>query len=105
MAKKKVAPQKKTPTKRQFTRYLPDPGSIALILTDGKGKKLEAPIPCLIVEESYGGCGLMAMKNSFVKKDMQFEVQVGRLSKMKGQVRWTKILEDKIIYFGIEYLE
>jgi len=106
MAKKvaaKAPPQRTPPNKRKSTRYAPDPGAIALILTDAKGQKLEVPIPCLIVEESYTGCGLMALKDSFIKKNAIIEVQIGRLPKMKGEIRWFKSLEDKFVYFGLAY--
>ncbi len=102
---KSSAPVKKPTQKRKSTRYAPDPGTFALILSDENGKKLTAGIPCLIVEESYAGCGLMAMKDGMIKKGATFEVQVGKLPKTQAQVRWTKILEDKIVYFGLIYLK
>jgi hypothetical protein len=107
MAKKTLvkpsAPIKKNVQKRKSIRYAPDPGTFALILSDENGKKLAVGIPCLIAEESYTGCGLITMKDTMIKKGATFEVQVGKLPKMQAQVRWTKILEDKIVYFGLSY--
>jgi hypothetical protein len=112
---KKIAPTATTrnptrhptrnPQRRKFTRYAADPGDFALILSDNKGQKLPAPIPCLIVEESYGGCGLVTTKIDLIKKGAQLELQVGKLAKMRGEIRWTRILENKILYFGVAYLE
>jgi len=106
MAKKvaaKTAPKMTPLNKRKSTRYAPDPGAIAFILTDANGHKLDVPIPCLIVEESYTGCGLMALKDSFIKKNAVIEVQIGRLPNMKGEIRWFKNLEDKFVYFGLAF--
>ncbi len=111
---KKAAPKKeslsiKTSTKpaqrRKFTRFAPDPGAIALICTDGNGKKITPPLPCLIVEEAYGGVGLVAMAHPMIRKNAVLEFQVGKLPKMKGEVRWVRLLENKIAYFGVNYLE
>lgn len=103
MAKKKTA--KKVSQKRKSVRYLPDPGAIAIILTNETGQKLEGGLPCLIVEESYVGCGLVTMKNALIKKGATLEIQVGKLPKMQAEVRWVKTLENKIVHFGVSYLK
>ncbi len=107
MAKNTPAKQKTTKpiNKRKYTRFKPDPGAIALILQDDKGKSLSAPIHCLIAEESYGGAGLIAIQSSLIKKGAQLKMKIGLLGPFICEVKWTKIWDSHIVSFGVEYSE
>jgi hypothetical protein len=106
---KKAAPKKKSPAKspqrRKFTRFAPDPGAIALICSNTYGRTINPPLPCLIVEEAYGGVGLVAIADPMIRKNAILEFQVGKLPKMKGEIRWVKMIEDKLAYFGVNYID
>jgi hypothetical protein len=104
-APKKTAAKTPPPQRRKFTRFAPDPGAFALICGGAYNKKINPPIPCLIVEEAYGGVGLVAIADPMIKKNAILEFQVGKLPKMKGEIRWVKQLEGRLAYFGVNYLE
>lgn len=107
MAKKKSSPTPEdTPKqiiKRKHIRFTPDPPTTALIMTDEDGKFLKTPIPCIVIEESYGGCGLVAPTNPLIEKDSTLLIRVGNLPDMLSQIRWVKIFDSKVCYFGIQY--
>lgn len=105
MAKKMTSKPKapdRVPVKRKHMRYSPAP-TVALLMTDAHGKYLKVPVPCLVIEESYGGCGLVAPLNPLIEKDSVLIVRVGNLPDMPAQIRWVKIFDKRICYFGIEY--
>lgn len=104
---KKTAPaQESRPTsRRRFTRFNPDEGAMAFIVSDAKYKKLAVPVQCLILEEAFAGCGLVAIDPGFIKKGAKFEVKVGHLPVLKCEVRWLKVLEAKVVSFGVYFLE
>ena len=105
MAKKnssKAEAPTKIPNKRKHIRFAPGP-MVAYLMTDADGKYLKVPVPCLVIEESYGGCGLIAPLNSSIEKDAVLVFRVGQLADMPAQIRWVKTYDKKICYFGIEY--
>lgn len=101
--------------RRKHIRFKPDPGSMAFILTDPKGKKLESPLPCLILQESYAGAGLVTLKNTPdkntdlhkapPKKGMRFQIKVGHLEATLCEVKWTQSLNPDVLAFGVEYCD
>lgn len=100
----KKSPLNKT-KKRQSTRFASDVGAQAFILTDDQGQKLKIPLPALIVDESFKGCSLVALKNSFLHEGAHFKVKVGQLDPMKAEVRWIKTFDGKICFMGLVYLD
>lgn len=92
-------------TRRRFTRFSPDAGAMAFILTDAKYKKLSTPLQCLILEEAFAGCGLVAINPGFIKKGAKFEVKVGHLPVLKCEVRWIKEFDSKVVSFGVYFLD
>lgn len=94
----------KNANRRKHIRFSPDPPCTALVLTDGKGKALKNPLPCVVVEESATGCGLVSAMNPLFVKDTILVVQVGQLSEMPSLIRWVKTFDDRICYFGLEYM-
>lgn len=114
MAKKtqapKTIPSKNSSTarpsvKRKHIRFAADVGTLAYILTDTSGKKLSKPIPALVVDEAYGGCSLIIVKNPQFHEDAQFKVKVGNLNTMSAVIRWMKNFENKVMMIGVAYLD
>lgn len=107
MAKNTTAKTKsvKPINKRKYTRFKPDPGAIALIVADEKGKNLTAPVHCLIAEESYGGAGLIAIQSPLIKKGARFKMKIGLLGPFICEVKWTKSWDSHVVSFGVEYSE
>jgi hypothetical protein len=106
----KASTQKKTAStkysnRRKHIRFKPDPGAIALILTDSKGLSLAAPVHCLILEESYSGAGLVAANSESIQKGQHLKMKIGLLSPMECEVKWVKKLGPLVVSFGVEYQE
>lgn len=94
----------KTKVRRKSIRFKPDPGTLALVLTDSQGKKLSVPQIAIVVEEAYRGCSLLIVKElDFAEGDV-LTVQVGHLSPLKAEIRWKKNYEGKFEYMGLQYL-
>ncbi len=91
--------------KRKHVRFPSDVGAQAYILTDNDNKKLKIPLPALVVEESFKGCSLVALKNSIFYEGAQFKVKVGRLDVMSAEVRWVKSFDGKICFMGLVYFD
>lgn len=102
--KKKNLVKKKT-EKRNSVRFSADLGALALILTDDEGHKLNISLPALVVDESFKGCSLIAVKNPLIKRGHILQVKVGHLAPMYAEIRWIKVFDAKICYFGLSYIE
>ncbi len=95
--------QPKKVVKRKFTRFVPELPTTALIVSGTEGSRWKDPLPCLVLEESYGGCRLVALKNKLLTKGAALVFKVGNLSEMPGQIKWIKIHADEFCSFGVEY--
>ena len=95
----------KTVKKRNFIRFPSDVGAQAFILTDSNGVTLKTPLPALVVEESFKGCSIVALKSADFHEGAQFKVKVGRLDPLLAEIRWIKTYDLKISYIGLVYLD
>ncbi len=102
--KKHSAPVKKQ-RKRQSIRFSSDPGTIAYVLTDADGLKRKKAASALVVEESFKGCSLVALKDEAWKTGQRLLVKVGSLSPMMAEVRWVKKYAGKFFHLGLLFLE
>lgn len=96
---------------RRHMRFQPDQVEIALIqFSDGEADDFffEPDAAGLVVEEAYGGCGLVALSSTSpepLTEDMPCLVKIGTLGPMRARVRWVKKLDDDVCKLGIEYLD
>jgi len=103
--------EQKSGNKRRHMRFQPDQIEIALIqFADGEADDFffEPEAAGLVLEEAYGGCGLVALSSTSpepLDADMPCLVKIGTLGPMKARVRWVKRLDDDVCKLGIEYLD
>ncbi len=89
---------------RKHTRFKSDAGAICEIDLEER-KKFQPSVSALILEESYGGCGLALLRTSQLQVGAICVVKVGALEPMRSEVRWRKDVDDQLIKIGIKYLE
>lgn len=98
----------KTSDGRKKTRFLPDPGTYALIDSKGseESKSFNPDITALIFNESYSGCALVIMGNKKLQVGQFCRIKMGYLTRpMNAEVRWRKELYNGIARIGLKYLE
>jgi hypothetical protein len=59
----------------------------------------------LVYNESYKGCSLILVSDRHLQAGEQVHVRVGKLQPLQAKVAWVKILEDKILRAGFQYIE
>lgn len=96
---------------RRYLRFKPENVEIAWIqFTDRAPNTIEFEVDAagLVVEEAYGGCGLVvlgAADAESISEGVRCLVRVNNIGPVRGQVRWVKVLDDDVAKIGIEYLE
>lgn len=92
---------------RKHLRYNPDPLDFALISFDSRKNVSEfAPTETgLLLQESYGGAGMVVKKVHDYKVGEFIWVKVGQLAPMYAEVRWIKELDDYLLRIGLQYYE
>ncbi|MDT8409184.1 MAG: hypothetical protein RQ741_06255 [Wenzhouxiangellaceae bacterium] len=95
--------------KRRYMRFSPDEIEVALIQFTNRDPDeffFEADAAGLVVEEAYGGCGLVVLSKTTpdsMKEGAACLVKVGHLAPVRGEVRWVKSLDQDVSKLGIEY--
>jgi len=89
--------------KRKHLRFDPD-ALIALIDFDSEGD-FEPKIAGLVLNESHGGCAMVALNHERITPQVLCRIKVGKLSILNSEICWTKAIDSKIIRVGIQYLE
>lgn len=97
----------KNVSSRKGTRYLPDPGSYALI--DSKSKadaKLFVPdTTVLLFNESFNGCGVVVLNNKKLQKGEVCWIKLGYLNNpLLAKVCWRKELFNGIARVGLRFV-
>jgi hypothetical protein len=92
--------------KRRYTRFKPDPGTIAFIdPAPEQHSRFRPQIPALVFSESYGGCGLVILGWDELEKGDICQIKVGRLAPIESEVVWRKNLDSQVATIGIKFLE
>ncbi len=100
MAKK--TPSEKFLKPRLFTRFRPDPLTVAF-LSLGNSSTFEPELVAVVINEAYAGCSLLLNSDETFKKDQKVQIKVGQLAVMKGKIVWFKNLEESIYKIGIKF--
>ena len=94
-------------TEKRNIRFAPDPESIAQLDFDKSHnvEQFKAQANALIIDESFKGCGLVAVKreDQSYTAGNTFLATVGHLGPMVCEVKWVKELDDKLVRIGLEY--
>ena len=91
--------------KRKRTRFGPDGPAYALIDTDPSGTSFKPGFGGLVIDESYGGCGLAVLSKSAIKIDDTLKVKISELPMTEAQVRWMKKLDSEVSRIGLRNLD
>ncbi len=92
-----------TKDKRASLRYRPDPGTVAYISFD-ESMPTEKLLTSLVLEESYKGCGLVALHDPRLVPGAKFFIKVGKLDVLPAELRWRSDLDQAVMRAGIMYL-
>lgn len=100
MAKK--SPTEKYLKPRKFTRFRPDPLTVAY-LSLASSSNFEPELAAVVINEAYAGCSILLNSDETFKKDQKVQIKVGPLAVMKGKIVWIKNLEESIYKIGIKF--
>ncbi len=81
--------------KRKHIRFEPEPQDMAWINETA----------ALIMEEAYGGCGLLVISKKRLFPGQVHDVKVGKLDALKAEVAYVNNLAPNIYHVGFKYLE
>lgn len=59
----------------------------------------------LVCDESFTGCGFIALKTDDVIMGRQLKVRVGNMDPIKAQIQWISELDYQVVRVGLKYLE
>jgi hypothetical protein len=90
---------------RKHTRFLPEPGTYALIDTRENPESFEPKITALVYNESYSGCAVVVHSTKKLQMGEICWVQISTLKALKAEVRWRKELDNGIARVGLRYIE
>lgn len=93
--------------KRRLIRFPGDPLEIALLDFGAEDRPFTPQEVALIIEEApMGGCSLAVSRGSeYLSEGRRCRVKVGRMSPLRAQIRWIRVLDDRVTRFGLEFLE
>lgn len=94
-----------TKANRKYTRFLPEPGTYALIDPRISPLKFEPKVTALVYNESFSGCAVVVQSCKKLQIGDVCSVQISTLSPMKAEVRWRKELDNGITRIGLRYLD
>jgi len=90
--------------KRKNVRFNPDPGTIAKI--DSRSIDVFKPnVSALVQNESYTGCGLVALSDSDIRAGETYLVQVGELAPQPAQIIWKIDVDSEVMKLGLQYVK
>lgn len=90
---------------RKFIRFKPDDNALALIDLKTTGKDFTPSMSALILNESFSGCALVLTSNDIIKAGTKIKIKIGNLHVMKGEIVWSKVLEENIQKVGVKIIE
>lgn len=103
-AKKAVTVANATNVKRRL-RFKPELETSALLDPVVKGDSFNPTIPCLVLNESFNGCALIALASSPLKVGDLVKAKIGLLAIMKAEVKWRKVIDEDSVRIGLFFLE
>ena len=101
---KETTPPPKPATKRKGVRFSPDPGTLAHVDLSVKGA-FKPTLICLVTEESFKGCGLVALSPKGLEKGDECRVQLGEGPVLEAEVRWRTDLDAQTVRLGLLYID
>lgn len=90
------AEPKRRPNQRKFIRFKPDEGTAALVDQISWG---------LVVDEAFGGCGLVMLGREKYQPGDLCQIQIGEIGPLRARVAWRLKVSDDVIKIGLEFLE
>ena len=92
--------------KRKFIRFEPDGADFVQIDKSTHSSGFEFQGVGLLVEESpMGGFSIACLRSVGLIKGSVYRFKVGKMAPLKAEVVWERILDDKIVRFGLRFLE
>lgn len=94
-------------TVRQGMRFPPSDGAVAWLDPGVYEDKddFRPAFAALILNEALAGCGLVTLKQDWLKEGMICMVQVERLAPLQAEIRWIKDLGEGVVKIGVVFLE
>jgi len=92
--------------KRKYIRFEPDSGHFVQIDKNPNSTEFQFKEVALLVEESpMGGFGIACLRSVGLIKGSIYRFKVGKMAPLKAEVVWEHILDDKVVRFGLRFLE
>ncbi len=92
--------------KRKYIRFEPDNGDFVQIDKNAQSTEFHFQDVALLVEESpMGGFGIVCLQSVGLTKGSVYRFKVGKLAPLKAEVVWERILDDKVVRYGLRFLE
>ncbi len=92
--------------KRKYIRFEPDSGDFVQIDKNSQSGEFHFQEVALLVEESpMGGFSIACLRSVGLMKGAVYRFKVGKMAPLKAEVVWERILDDKVVRFGMRFLE
>jgi len=92
--------------KRKYIRFEPDSGDFVQIDKNPLSSEFQFQEVALLVEESpMGGFGIACLRTVGLVKGTVYRFKVGKMAPLKAEVVWERILDDKVVRYGLRFLE
>ncbi len=92
--------------RRRYIRSDPDSGDFVKIDRDAERTTFEFQEVALLVEESpMGGFGIACLRSLGLKVGGVHRFAVGKMAPLKAEIVWERALDEKIVRFGLRFLE
>lgn len=91
---------------RRYIRFDPDSGDFVQIDKNAQSSEFQFQEVALLVEESpMGGFGIVCLRAVGLTKGSVYRFKVGKMAPLKAEVVWERVLDDKVVRYGLRFLE
>ena len=84
-------------------RYPPGEGESAYLCIEPDDGDFRNDIQAMIMNESYGGCGLMMAETDLLQEGDRCLAKIGSLTPMSAEVAWRVADGNGILRIGLKY--
>ena len=93
------------PVRRKYIRAAPDANEYVQVDLNLDGD-FSFDYAALVVEESpLGGCSIVCLDSIGLEVGSICRMKVGHMAPLRSEIVWKKVLDEKVIRYGVRFLE
>ena len=89
--------------KRRYTRYQPEPNSIAQLDLKPAPGTFTPTVVGLVLDEAYGGAGVVISTRYGVREGIKIKAKIGDLEPINAEVVWVIRLDKDVAKIGLRF--